>query len=620
MCGFAVGISQKSDIRFEEIVKMNKVIIHRGPDSEQYVSIRGNEIEKINDIIYEKSINEKFNLVFGFRRLSILDLSNRSNQPFVYKNRYVIVFNGEIYNYIELRTELEKKNYSFSSTGDIEVLAASIDCWNLDAFNKWNGMWSVVIYDNHKKQIIATRDRFGIKPLYYTILGEKIYFASEIKQFLQNESIKTSPNLKRIEKNYNTDTECYGFETDFKNIFRFPNSSYCVIDLSSKLKLNFVKYYELPVVKNNSSEVYSEAKASKYAEEYYNLLEQSVELRLNAHVDVGVCLSGGMDSTSITYVIHNILKMKGKHQRLKTFSLIFKNQDSKNCDESTLIEELSANLNLQSYYTEPYLQEVISTYDKMIYYMDEIQHSSLMSYLFTYKLVNEKNVKVTLDGQGADELQGGYFPYLIHYFSNLSFRNIIKERKAFLNNPEAMSYVRKGVLFYFLKILGFKSIVLKVLKYKNYKRNPFITANDAMFFDIEHNLQTLLHYGDRGSMMHSVESRFPFLDYRMVEFWINIPECYKFHNGYTKYIARLAFDKKLPDNIVWSKKKLGWEMPQEYWRSNGLQSELKKYPFDELSSDLKKIVKRDYKEAENIGTKKFYRLINILKWQKIFFK
>lgn len=619
MCGFVVGISRECNIQLKDVIGMNKVIAHRGPDSEQYVSIRANEIEKINDIHNEKSINEAFNLVFGFRRLSIVDLSDKSNQPFIYKNRYVIAFNGEIYNYKELKAELEKQDYSFSSTGDIEVLAASIDCWNLDAFNKWNGMWSVVIYDKHKKQIIATRDRFGIKPLYYTIAGEKIYFVSEIKQFLQNKSIKTSPNFERIAKNYNTDTECFGMETDFKNIFRFPNASYCVIDLTTTPKLNFIKYYELPVVKNNSTEVYSEDKARNYAEEYYNLLKQSVELRLNADVDVGVCLSGGMDSTSITYVINDILKMKGKREKLKTFSLIFKNQDSKNCDESTLIEELSANLNLQAYYTEPYLKEVIFNYDKMIYHMDEIQHSSLMSYVFTYKLVSEKKVKVTLDGQGADELQGGYFPYLIHYFSNLPILNILKERKAFTNNLEAMSYVRKGMLLRFIRILGLKRVVLKVLRYKNYKRNPFITANEAMAFDIEHNLQTLLHYGDRGSMMHSVESRFPFLDYRMVEFWINIPECYKFHNGYTKYIARLAFDKKLPDNIVWSKKKLGWEIPQEYWRNNGVQSELKKYPFNELSSDLKAIIKKSYGEAENIGTKKIYKLINILKWHKIFF-
>jgi asparagine synthase (glutamine-hydrolysing) len=601
---------------------MNNSIYHRGPDSESYALISNkNEYLICNSVTGNNNYFNSLYAVFGFRRLSILDLSDSGNQPMEYLNKYIIVFNGEIYNYLELRDELISNGYNFKTNTDTEVIVAAYDFWKEKCLQKFNGMWAIIIYDNSNGKFFISRDRFGVKPLYFYQDDRNICFVSEIKQlkYLSENCLK--PNINKIKNNFNKENEEYGLETDFENVFRFPNANYCIMD-KTNTDFYFIRYYELPPI-NESDEVYSEEKATQYANQYINLLEDAVKLRLRSDVKIGTCLSGGLDSSSIAYLINKQLEKHNLKDLQNTFSLVFTNQKMCYCDESIQINEVGEQLNLNKHFIEPTLEEVIKYFPKMVYHMDNIQHSSLMSYCFTYKLVNDHNVKVTLDGQGADELQGGYIYYLLNYFSNCSFSNLYYNYKNFKQIPESKKYIYQGIFFNVIKRLGLKNVSKKLFKKLKIKTDPFISVNKAMRRDFETNLQTLLHYGDRGSMMHSVESRFPFLDYRMVEFWNNLPACYKIYNGYTKYIARKAFNKKLPDNVVWTREKKGWEIPHKEWLDEGLLAMIK----EEIrnGSFIKKIEKLELFEKalkadiNKKSIKVILKCYNAELWNKLYF-
>ena len=624
MCGITLLINKKKTNKIDLVsfTKMNNSIHHRGPDSESYALISDEKEYLICNSVSDK--NNYFNslyAVFGFRRLSILDLSDSGNQPMEYLDKYIIVFNGEIYNYLELRDELKLNGYNFKTNTDTEVLVAAYDYWKEKCLDKFNGMWAIIILDLSSGKFFISRDRFGVKPLYFYQDKDSVCFVSEIKQlkYLKENCLK--PNIKKINSNFKYENEEYGLETDFENVFRFPNSNYCIID-KTNTDINFIKYYELPPI-NENNEIYSEEKATQYANQYINLLEDAIKLRLRSDVKIGTCLSGGLDSSSIAYLINKQFEKQNLIGLQNTFSLVFTNKKMKYCDESFQINEIAEQLNLNKHFIEPTLEDVINYYPKTVYHMDNIQHSSLISYCFTYKLVNDNNVKVTLDGQGADELQGGYIYYLLNFFANCSFSNLYHNYKNFKQIPESKKYIYQGIFFNIIRRLGLKNISRKLFKKLKIKTDPFISVNKAMRRDFETNLQTLLHYGDRGSMMHSVESRFPFLDYRMVEFWNNLPACYKIHDGYTKFIARKAFDKKLPDNIVWVREKKGWEIPHKEWLDEGLLTMIK----DEIKngSFIKKINKlsffetaiNEYKTKKSI--KSILKCYNAELWHKLFF-
>jgi asparagine synthase (glutamine-hydrolysing) len=596
MCGIsAIFLQDLKRIEFkDQLIRMNSIIRHRGPDDEGYLLVSkdyepfpcmgpdsNNKLHSPVEIRQIENVTDQCDLRFGlgFRRLSILDLSPSGHQPMSYLDgRYWIVFNGEIYNYIELRAELIRHGYQFKSNSDTEVIMASYDFWGTDCLSRFNGMWAFVLLDLVQKEIVVSRDRFGIKPLYYYFNSGMLLFASEIKQFLAFGGLNIEADVDKIKKDFLFDTKEYGKETPFKNVFRFPKGCYLKLALEKQQYqiLDFVRYYNLNFLSGSSYYDFSEINAQKYAEEYVNLLEDAVKLRLRADVDVGTCFSGGLDSSSIVYMVNKILGISKSSSRQKTFSLIFGSKDTKYCDESEFINILSGRLNLNSFTIDPGIKDIIDEYEKIVFAMDTPQHSSLMSYFFTYKLVRENRVIVTLDGQGADELQAGYFPYLLHYFSNLPVKLWKKEYELLKKNPGSEKYILQGILFNLIAKTGGKNIINKILEKKGIEEDPWMDLNAVLLDDFNMNLQTLFHYGDRGSMYNSVESRFPMMDYRLVEFWMNLPVAYKIRNGYTKYIARIAMNNKLPEEIVWRRDKKGWEIPQKAWFNNGLSEIMQK--------------------------------------------
>ncbi|MCT7506066.1 asparagine synthase (glutamine-hydrolyzing) [Aliarcobacter cryaerophilus] len=596
MCGIT-GIISKNKIEKNIIEPMTDNIIHRGPDGFGYY------------------YGEKF--VFGHRRLSIVDLSDAGHQPMEYLNKYIITFNGEVYNHLELRKELEKNGYVFQSHTDTEVIMASYDFWGVDCLNKFNGMWAFVIYDKVKDKYFMSRDRFGKKPFYYYKDEGKFIFGSEIKVILAHPDVKSKPNLKFLDSYVENGAKEYIKETAFENIFRFDFSSYfegSLEDIFENFEQN--KFWEIKP--NLSYEKFDKEKAKEYANRYYELLEDAVRIRLRADVKVGSALSGGLDSSSIVYLVNKLLKEQGKEELQETFSSVYKSDGTQECDESYFIDIIAEKLGVHSNQIEPKEDEIPSQIEKMIYMMENPPESTCMSGWHTFKLVASTDVKVTLDGQGADEQLGGYLSYLINYISSLSIVDMFSQAKKYLQIPNSSKHVFVGLCFGLYRVL-FGERFLKFTIKNIFKRDFEINLNKKLADDINKNLITLIHYSDHVSMAFSIESRMPFMDYRLVEFLASLPACYKMRDGWTKYLARLAFDGKLPDEINWRKDKMGWPIPENYW----FRGNLKEWFIKQINNS--KLVKRYNMNIEkdlnsNINITKLIRYLNISKLEELFIK
>lgn len=342
MCGITADIvfNKKELYQSKDIIKMTRTLRHRGPDDEGFLFVNANdkspclgaeskvqshiENKDKDDFGFIEDYEKKSYIALGHRRLSIIDLSVKGHQPLSYLNRYWIVFNGEIYNYIEIREELKSVGYIFNSDSDTEVILAAYDFWGNECLKKFNGMWALIIFDSLEEKLFISRDRFGIKPLSYYIDDERIILASEIKALVDHSNVKTKPNIKYIKDFIKTFTKEYLSETAFENIFHFPASHYLEIDLnrSNNHNLNFIKYWEVNV--NTSSDNFVEEKIEQFADEYRQLLDDSVKLRLRSDVPIGTVFSGGLDSSTIVYLINKLLKVSSAKEKQKTFSLVFK--------------------------------------------------------------------------------------------------------------------------------------------------------------------------------------------------------------------------------------------------------------------------------------------------------
>lgn len=588
MCGIAGYISSKK-IKDKTVIKsMTDIIAHRGPDGEGYY-------------FYE-------NVALGHRRLSIVDLSDAGHQPMHYLDKYTITYNGEIYNHVELREELSKNGYRFKSQTDTEVIIAAYDFWGVECLSKFNGMWAFVLLDRQNEELFISRDRFGIKPLYIFQDNENFVFSSEIKSILQHPSVKTKPNMKYLSSYLKNGPVEYKSETAFENIKRFPFSSYSKFKINeSFISLKTEKFWQLNP--NLAIEKFCPDKARLYAQKYYDLLNDAVRLRLRADVKVGSALSGGLDSSSIVYLLNQQLRDMGREELQETFSSVYKSDGTQDCDESVYIDLLAKKLNVNSNQIEPKEIDVPVELEKVIWYMENPPESTCMSGWHTFKKVREKKVVVTLDGQGADEQLAGYLGYIHVYLTSLTLFDFYKEFRHFLKIPGAKKHIYIAFLMNHFKLIFGEKILKKVVK-KIKGIDLELNLNKKLAEDVNTSLITLIHYSDHVSMGHSIESRMPFMDYRLVEFLASVPATYKMHNGWTKYLARLAFDKKLPNEICWRKDKLGWPIPENFWFRGGL----KKWFIQQVTSSpvLSKLSPNKNIESDINGMKNITVLIRYL--------
>lgn len=599
MCGIS-GIINKnnSKVKQNEIKNINDLISHRGPDDEGFY--------------FEK------NFAFGHRRLSILDLSSDGHQPMHYLDeKYTITYNGEVYNYLEIREELEGFGYIFNSHTDTEVILASYDKWGEKCVNKFNGMWAFTIYDKEKNIIFCSRDRFGIKPFYYTEIDGKFVFGSEIKQLLE------FYEKRYVNKRILMDYLVIGFEnhtrkTFFENIFKLEQSHNLTYDLKTN-SYEIKKYYDL---KKNELKL----DESSSVEVYKAKLTDAVSLRLRSDVKVGTCLSGGLDSSSIAAIASSIYNAKTDDK----FVAIHAKSSQKSNDESLFAQEVTDSCNLNLNIIEPTLDEFISSIDDVINTQEEpFGGPSIFMQYFVMKKSKEIGCTVLLDGQGGDETLVGYERYYPAYLMSLDFLDSIK---AFFKSSKNSKLTKKEVVAYFIYFTKSK-IRIKRLKNKNkfIKKEYFNLASFDILeknaksyldlFDLQHEeifhtqMPHLLRYEDRNSMRHSIETRLPFIDYKVVETALSIDNKYKIREGWTKYILRKSVEKILPKNIVWRKNKFGFEAPVQTWLDS-IEDSMQEMIMN--SKIIREIIFINTINFEKLDKNQKWKLFNIAKWEEIY--
>ena len=565
MCGIAgiLGIDDK-----ELVKKMVNAIKHRGPDEEGYY------------------VDE--NLTMGMCRLSIIDLKGGSQPIYNEEGDIVVIQNGEIYNYRELREELEEKGHKFYTNSDTEVIIHAYEEYGFDCLNKLNGMFAIAIWDSNKRRLFLARDRLGVKPLYYTVIDSKLIFASEIKAILEYPIQRTV--CKEALAKYFALRYVPAPLTIFEGIMKLEPGHYIVADENGFKK---EKYWELPVVELNGSE-------SHFQETILKMLRESVKKRLVSDVPLGAFLSGGVDSSTVVAIMSELMD-----EPVKTFSVGF---TGKEYDESSFARIVAEEFGTEHH--EIFIDiDDINILPKIIWHFDEPIADAAAIPTYMLSQLARKKVKVVLTGEGGDEIFAGYERYVAELrFKHLKYISFLFKPFKYLKvNPESWSYKylrflssRQSLIdSYITRIEGYHNV--NILEYEansvsDMVKSTFITNDylkNMIYFDIKYWLpDDLLMKVDKMTMGNSLEAREPFLDYRLVEFAFNIPSRYKIKNGEEKYIFKKAINNILPREIV-GRKKHGFNVPIKQWFR-----ESKDIIDQYMSKDrLKKV---DYIDAEKV--------------------
>ncbi len=587
MCGILAIVNKNRGCKGADLQRACTVIRHRGPDDEGFLTwVPGEEPDiyagedtaasTLQHWKYDKLLQDaSFKVGLGHRRLSIVDLSPTGHQPMRLSQAGLsIVFNGEIYNYPEIRKELEEIGHKFHSSGDTEVILHAWEEWGPECLNDFNGMFAFIILDEQKQELYAVRDRFGVKPLYYYENDDAIYFASEIKQ------IRTAPGYKfelnvPIARQYlalgATDHTTSTFEAGIQSVCQ---GSYIEIDLSKeKIELFESGWYYHDTHPHFRD--FEEASAL-----YRNTLSDAVNLRLRSDVKVGSCLSGGLDSSSIVCLAANLLKQKGDFAGQETVTACF--NDLK-YDEWKFAEEVIKKTDANPHKVFPSFGGLQETIDKLIWHQDQpFSSTSIFSQWAVFRKTNEVGLKVMIDGQGADEQLAGYGGHDLSMYAGLLHKMHLGELY-----DEALHYKKEkgrwpvGFLLGALQLNFGKWMMPAKYKLKaqpaiDWLSTPepgqiyggFIASDMVNFLRFQRKFQplpALLRYEDHNSMAWSVESRTPFMDYRLVELSEHLPERYIVKHGVKKYILRHAMHGIIPEDIENRKDKMGFVTPEEMW-------------------------------------------------------
>jgi len=561
MCGIA-GIIQSNPGKFQlqQLQLMTDAIAHRGPDGAG------------------EWCNQNNTVLLGHRRLSVIDLSSAGDQPMHYLDRYSIIHNGEIYNYKELKAELQQKGYAFRSQTDTEVIVAAWDCWKEDCLQHFDGMFAFAIWDEKEQELFAAVDRLGEKPFYYTLEEDCFLFGSEMKA-LWAAGIDKRPNLQMlfnfITIGYTSNPEKRE-ETFYQKIYRLPAASYLVYSLHDQL-IDIETYWNIYPGKEDKN-ISDDAAISRFNE----LFQIAVSRRLRSDVPLGSSLSGGLDSSSIAAVIHQLTK---SNPGSKVFTASFPGFDK---DETAFARQVADRYGLKQELVHITATDLMKDWEKLCWHQEEpFASSSSYAQYKVYELAKENGIKVLLDGQGADEILAGYHKYFKWYWQEL-FRNRklnrSGERKATLalGITEPFTWKNKIAAWfpsfasivienhYLAKALAHpdltKAFVQQQSREAYYTPPDHFTLNGVLHFNcFVHGLQELLRLADRNSMAHGREVRLPFLSHELVEFLFSLPSHFKIRKGRTKWLLRESMKNILPDSITWRTDKVGFEPPQQQW-------------------------------------------------------
>jgi asparagine synthase (glutamine-hydrolysing) len=569
MCGFAAMVAINGG-KAEAVVveKMTNALVHRGPDG--------------------AGAYADGPVAFGFRRLSILDLSHAGDQPMISADgQTVIVFNGEIYNYIELRQELMARGHVFHSTGDTEVLLTAYREWGKDCVEKLNGMWAFLIYDLRRGIIFGSRDRFGVKPLYrYRHKGFWL-FGSEIKAILLSGYYTNEINWRvtsrfLLQQLLEVDTETF-----YEDIHQVPAG--CAFELELNGRQREWHYWSLDRL--------SSVAVTDPAESFYEVFEDAVRLRMRSDVPLGVCLSGGLDSTSIICAMARYQQDTGTPSALMAFSYMTPEFDESRYIQDT-VRQTGAQLNRLT--VNPL--DLFKKLDEVLWYQDEPFHT--MNVLIGYELVQlaaKNGIKVILNGQGADETIAGYGVYFAHYWYTLLAEGRIlrlwDEIRAYclVQGGEPGTEFKK-VLGNFARTQLYRIPSLRRASAKRHRRRainnhwftrdftsqlpeenliPEQPLDKVLKYSVERALLPLyLRTEDRNSMAHGVEARLPFMDYRLVSLLFQLPAEWKMRGSWNKYVLREAMRNRIPESVRSRPDKMGFNFPLKTWVGTSLYEPL----------------------------------------------
>lgn len=562
MCGI-VGV-----IRFDEkpvekklITSMMQVIKHRGPDDEG-VFIDGH-------------------VGLGHVRLSILDLSSAGKQPMTdLTGRYTIIQNGESYNYIELREELQAMGYTFKTQTDTEVVLNGYIAWGEKVLDRLNGMFAMAIYDKQEQTLFIARDRFGVKPLYYHVGDGQMVFASEIPAILKALQGKPKANENAIFDylvfNRTDQTE----DTFFADIFKLQHGCSMLLKLDNgnctldKSNLPIKKWYNLAEqVKARKLEI-GDLTLEDAEKRYMELFKRAIELRLRSDVPWGVCLSGGLDSSAITATIIRELKEKDVH----SFSAVY-GKDSK-ADESKFIDEFKG-IVPNMHYIHPDAETLFAHLDDYVRIQGEPTPTTSPYALYCILTEASKYVKVILDGQGSDEAIAGY-----EYIPGLYYKSLFTHFKWCRLAKEIVQYAKLHKSWRHVKYMTFFMLPSKMrtkvrVAQRGYINPEFVakhkdsviadklyganTMEEMLIAHFEYKLEHLTKWGDRDTMAFGVEGRSPFLDKDLVEYSIALKDELKIKGGYTKFILREVMKGIMPEKVRLRVDKKGFSVPQDEW-------------------------------------------------------
>ena len=545
MCGLIGYISKK---KFKDKKKLLNTLHHRGPDSKKYVEI-----------------SEKNEVFLGFNRLSIIDLNERSNQPFIYKN-LILCFNGEIYNYKEIRNKLINKKIDFNTKSDTEVLIKSIYHLGLkDTLENIEGMWAFSLYDKKKQKLILCRDRFGEKPLLYYKSKNNIFFASELKTFQILLKKKFEFNKKYLEKFLFNDYRYLNkdFSTHIKNINKIEQGTYIIIN--NKFKITKKNYFKIKI---------KERRKSKLIDIKKNIKKKLISLTKNSLISdrpLAFCLSGGVDSSGLISIAKKYTK-----QKINSFTIY---SDDKKYDEFEMVNKTIKKLKIKHNWIKINKDETLNNLFKIIAHRKS-PIPTVTSYIqwLMFKEISKHKIKVIVSGNGSDEIFSGYYDHHLAYLNdvkknkklfNKSLFNWKKQIKPLIRNNSMKDYINYTKNKNYLKIVKGQNLSNIFAKNKinfsfSEKKycNSFLKNRmlNEMFFE---SVPVILQEEDLNAMYFSIENRSPYLNSDLFKYLMNTPVKCFINNGYAKSLLRLSLKKITPNHVINNYEKIGFNISVE---------------------------------------------------------
>jgi asparagine synthase (glutamine-hydrolysing) len=590
MCGILGIIERKNHVDRTLFAIMRDTLTHRGPDAAGFWWDASHMV------------------ALGHRRLSIIDMSEAANQPMASADGALhIVFNGEIYNYIELRDELLQHGSVFHTSSDTEVLLEAFRVWREDALKCLNGMFAFLIWDERNRQLFVARDRFGEKPLFYARLPDGgIAFASEMKALLRDPRIDAAVDEETLARYIGQSYYEEGPETLFAHVKRVPAATAMVLDESGEIRRQW--RYWTPDYDRVESRPLRET-----IEQFKALLTRSVKLRLRSDVPVGSSLSGGLDSSALVALL-GVLRRQGSIVSQNTFSARF--EEDPTMSEWPFIDAVVKHCGVKSYSVTPDPLRLIEECHRLHWHQEEpFLSASIYLQWCVARLAREAGTVVMIDGQGADELLGGYQFYFKSrqldlldrsqlfraYWETLLFsRRLQQAARGFddsmrrFNHKTAYSLAEVTMLRRTLEPSTAKSTIPGVPDARSGGRCRRIMA-EAMIYNC---LPQLLRYADRNAMAFSREPRLPYLDNELVEFCNRTSDDGFFRNGWQKYVLRRAANSLLPHHVTWRADKVGYAAPLDLW----MRDQLKEWAYDRLfNGRINQLPAYDRSEVETLG-------------------